>query len=584
MRTISLLVLLLLSKKPSITSAQLVERQERGFWPDIGDLFWDGLSIFRGVGDLFQDPQDSGSSEPAPPPATDTDTTSDRQISPDSPVVSPVSPPSSDTSSPVEPVYKININNDPSPLPDLGSNLPAGTPSLNEECDLTNIIDANCGKTTDQLIFTSSCAGINPKQAVSVEAKAQNQAIRETLVLVNGQNILAGRGGPGLRVSTSQICDVFFFAVPLTNKQIQDIERKPGVRSVRPNQALYTEDVPESFDPEDSDSEEIPVHTAPQSQLKARDRIILDPDAWADLRFISTPKEAFLANAYLYRSEAGQGVTIFAVGSGANVLHNEFVTETGESSLVGDRIYAVDTRGPENDYDDMGTCRASKLVGRTCGVAKKAKVMVTVVSKLLGSLLDALVQVANVLHGKLLRGEKVKGYHVMMVTLQWDNTDQEVMTYFEDLLDLLIRYFQVVVVVPAGADPYLGHGDINRWPATAERRHDIIVVGAVDIRTRKAMPWSRGGPFLSVSAPGIVRCAQNQGVSPLTRKTGTDVAAAQVAGLVAYFLSLDDVGPYLRQHIEIIPRWVKTYITTVASYQKPDDGDLAIWNLLGPWT
>ena len=375
---------------------------------------------------------------------------------------------------------------------------------------------------------------------------------------------------------------MFFFAVPLTNQQIQDIKTKPGVKSVRPNQALYTEEVLESSDLEDSDSEEIPVQIAPRSQLKARDRITVDPLAWGDLRFISTPKGASLANTYLYNSEAGQGVTIFAVNSEVNVFHDEFVTATGESSLVGDRIYAMDTSAQQDNFDDRGSCIASKMVGRTCGVAKKAKVMVTVVNSSLGSLLDALSQIANVLLGKILRGEKVKGYHVMMFTLQWDNTDPEDMAEFEELLDVLIRSLSLVVVVPAGIDQNDLNADINRWPATVESRHDIIVVGAADIRTRKEMPWSRGGPFLSVVAPGSVRCAQNQAGNLIMRRYGTDVAAAQVAGLIAYFLSLDDVGPYLRQHIEIIPRWVKTYITTIASYQKSDDDALAIWNLLGP--
>lgn len=137
MRIVRLLLLLVLHKIPSIASAQLVERQERGFWPDIGDLFWNGLTLFRGAGPLFQDPQNLDSSETEPPPATETP--SDRQTSPESPVVSPASPPSSDTLSPVEPVYKIKINNDPSPLPGLGPSLPAVIPSVDEECDPTNV-------------------------------------------------------------------------------------------------------------------------------------------------------------------------------------------------------------------------------------------------------------------------------------------------------------------------------------------------------------------------------------------------------------------------------------------------------------
>lgn len=131
MRFARLLILLVSFKKPIVASAQLIPRQEQGFWPDFG--FWDGAAFLRGVGNLFVNPQDTDTSTTKPPP--DTDTTSDRQTSPDSPEVSPASPPSSDTSSPAEPVYQLNINNDPSPLPDHTPDIPAVLPSLNEECD-----------------------------------------------------------------------------------------------------------------------------------------------------------------------------------------------------------------------------------------------------------------------------------------------------------------------------------------------------------------------------------------------------------------------------------------------------------------
>ena len=374
---------------------------------------------------------------------------------------------------------------------------------------------------------------------------------------------------------------MFFFAIALTKKQIRDIEKKPGVKSVRPNQVLQAENDPASSDMEESDSADIPVLTAPGGQLKERDRIIVDSLAWDDLRFISTPKEVERSDAYYYYSKAGEGVTVFAVDSGVNLLHDDFVTATGESALLQDRIYAMDAVGFREDYDDYGTCRASKIVGRNLGVAKRAKVMITMVSLSLSSVLDAMVQIASVLSNKDQRGENVRGYYVMTMALQWDNTDEEVTSQFEALLDMLINYYQVVVVVPAGADSSARNSDINMWPATAAGRYDIIVVGAVQAHDRKELPWSRGGPFLTVSAPGMVRCALNQAGSNYMGGRGTHVAAAQVAGLVAYFLSLDDLGPTLRNNPGDIPKWVKTYIRTVASYRKSDDDVLAIWNLLG---
>lgn len=443
--------------------------------------------------------------------------------------------------------------------------------------------DADCGKTTDQLIFTTSCAGINPNKVVSVEAKAQNQAIRELLVVMNGQNILAGTGGRGLRISTSDICDVYFFAVPLTTNQIQDIEKKPGVEFVSPNRALSSEDISESSDPADSDPAEIPVLTVPGSQLNERDRVIVDPTAWDDLRFISTPSGSLrLSRSYNYFSNAGDGVTVIGVDSGVNTLHDQFVTLTGESSLLEERIAAMDTSDLADDYDNLGTCRTSKIVGRTLGVARRAKVIVTKVARSLSSLSDVFVQIANYLNRKRVRRENVQGYHVMSIMIQWDNTDPQMTQRFEEMFDLLVREFQLVVVVPAGNDDTNQNSDIIRWPAVAERRHDIIVVGAVRSKTGTTASFSRGGPFLSVNAPGLVTCARNQAGSDDMMRRGTDVAAALVAGLAAYLLSLDDVGPNLRDMLVPIPRRVKDYVMTTASYKRlPDEFRPAIWNTLG---
>ncbi|MCJ1470236.1 hypothetical protein MMC07_008881 [Pseudocyphellaria aurata] len=582
MRTTQLLILLLSLKERISASARLVERQPQGVWPDWNPagLLWDTLTGLDGLGKLFSDPDNWGSSETDPPPNTDTH--SGRQSQPATPDVAPAPPPSVSP----EPVHKIKINNNPSPLSDHGPSYipPAVLPPVHEGCDGSDINDAGCGMTIDQLIFTTSCAGINPNQVVSVEARAQNQAIRDILIEMNSENVAAGKNVLGLRISTLYLCGVYFFAVPLTAAQISKIEKTQGVDFVRPNQALRQEHVPENPGPKVGDPAQTPVLTGPGSRPRKRDRILTDPFAWEDLRFISTPEFAPLSEAYYYYSNAGRDMTVIAVDRGVNFYHDDFLTATGQSSLLPDYICAMDTPDQPDDDDGFSTCRTSKYVGRTYGVAKKAKVMIAKVSPSLSSVVDVLVQIANNLNDKVHGRENVRGYYVMTIMIEWDNDDPQSTQRFEELLDLLTGHFQVVVVVPSGYDRSNSNSDINRWPATAGRRDDIIVVGAVEVMTERTYYFSRGGPFLTVNAPGKVRCAVNQAGNSFFEPFGTDVAAALVAGVILYLFSTEDVGRTLRGGDNPapgeIPRRVKRFIMNEASYQRFHLDPPVIWNLL----
>lgn len=442
--------------------------------------------------------------------------------------------------------------------------------------------DPNCGKTTDQLVFTSSCVGIHPNKVVSAEAMAQNQAIQDTLDAMNGQNILNRIGGRGLRRSKSDICDVYFWALPLTRDQIAQIKNKPGVHMVRPNHDPHMEDISGSSDAEDSNPAEIPVLSAPSSQLKKRGQIVEDPSAYEDLRSICTPSGSALLDSYFYDSNAGQGAINIAVDRGVNLLHDEFITATGDSSLLEEHIFAMDTSRLPGLEMNSGTCRTSKITGRTVGVARKAKVMFAKVSNAVSSLIDVFVQIANYLFRKVLKGETVGGYHVMSIMVQWDDTDQGITTRFEEILDLLINYFQLVVVVPSGRDVTMQNAQIDKWPAIAGSRHDIIVVGAFEVATGRTYDWSKGGPSLTVNAPGKVTCARNAVGSLIWRdRYGVDVAATQVAGVIVYWFSHDEIGPTLRRNPRIIPLRVKAYIKQTASYIRQGGDFPAIWNQFG---
>lgn len=59
--------------------------------------------------------------------------------------------------------------------------------------------------------------------------------------------------------------------------------------------------------------------------------------------------------------------------------------------------------------------------------------------------------------------------------------------------------------------------------------------------------------------------------------TGSSFAAPAVAGLVAYFLSLHDVGPMLRRKPHMITQVVKQHVVDIA-YVRPLGTEKAIWN------
>ena len=418
-------------------------------------------------------------------------------------------------------------------------------------------------------------------QVVSDEAKALNQAIYDALFDMNAQNVLTRQGGAGLRTSRiDSICDVHFFAVPLTRAQIQEIKQKPGVEFVSPNRALSEQVMPASFHPEDGEPAAIPAPNVPRSRLQKRARLVQDPRAGQDLRFISTGPGERLSSRYLYYEEAGQGVTIFAVGGAVNTLHDDFVRADGGRSILTDRINGMDA---SDLTDNVATCRVSKMVGRTHGVAKKAKVMVVNIINTESSFLDGISQVSEYLARKHLLHENYQGHHVMSMMQTYDFRDESVTQALDKVLDFLVKTVQLVVVVPSGVDESMKNSDIVQWPASTAGRRDIIVVGAADISGR-SMALSRGGPFLTVNGPGEGRCAdqpvQFQGSDPEYYYYGPDLAAAATTGLIAYYFSLNNIGPILRRDVTRIASVMKSFVELVSYVRIPNGDFRAIWNLL----
>ena len=340
---------------------------------------------------------------------------------------------------------------------------------------------------------------------------------------MNDKNILAGRGVAGkVRISKSDRCDVFFFGVALTKKQIGEIGGKLGVKYVVPNQRLQADDYPFGFTSSHPKIKKPPVLTAPGSRFKKRAQILSDPEAFEDLQFISTRQDAELSDAYFYREEAGEGITIIAVDVAENIRHDdEFTTTTGESPFLEQRFYGMGGGFIPDEARPRVTCRLSKMVGSTCGVARKAKVIIAKITCWVDSVLDVWSQIDSFLRRESQLGHEVHGKYVMSIMLQWDLDDPRITSELEGVLDTIIRSHQVVVVVQAGEDPTKTNADIDKWPGVRERRTGLIVVGAMDVSTGRMYPFSKAGQHLTINAPGEVECAI--GEEHYTYTTGTRV-------------------------------------------------------------
>lgn len=115
---------------------------------------------------------------------------------------------------------------------------------------------------------------------------------------------------------------------------------------------------------------------------------------------------------------------------------------------------------------------------------------------------------------------------VMLLNTLWNTMDLVTMHKFEDLLGTMVWKYGIVTVVSAGKGYY---------PAEYANAHLVIPAGAVDASGAK-FPCSPGLGEVTVTAPGETRCASNNGGEGTI--TSMLPAAAQAAGLAAYFLTL----------------------------------------------
>lgn len=424
----------------------------------------------------------------------------------------------------------------------------------------------------DRVILTSICENLASNQIQITEAiRSRNQLIESTLTDIDTLNKRNGHPGPGVRKSQSNSYDVLYFLVPLTDKQVDDINRLDGVYTVEFSQKLMDFNYREN-DPALQETLQTPIKVKGRQlddppTFNPSFQIETQPGVYPDLGFISTPFKKETARAYNYESKAGEGVVAWVMNSGVD-RDPDFVIE--------EYHFAQGATAEEVDDLGLGTCYASKITG-LYGVAKKGRLKIMKIGFHLGSVADGLTGIIDSV------SKMAVGFTVIALDENWAPLGGVMTKVIEDLITTLEQVYQVPIVVKGGdesdSNKYSNPAELNiiTLPALWSQTHPLIVVGAVDPLSGKRYPWSRGGPFKTISAPGRVKCTNQfkPGSSQITK--GGDFAAAQVTGLLVYLLSSAQYGDHLRMDPSGVPRAIKELVLQLG-YIREGSQDISIWN------
>ena len=249
----------------------------------------------------------------------------------------------------------------------------------------------------------------------------------------------------------------------------------------------------------------------------------------------------------MYDSTAGGGTNVYVLDSGISTDHDDFEGRATWGTTILEGQDSTDSNGD-------GTFCAGIIASRNYGVAKSAKVIavktldgdlnVNVSASVAGvkwALADHQSNVAaNITTPGISLGSVIflnPGINALTVTDESDSLNQAINAAVEA---------GVNVVVPAG------NNGTDACSSIAQSKALIVGASGLD----DSMPFfSNSGPCISLFAPGLsIKSAYIDGRRSVNTLSGTEMAAAHVAGLLAYFLALQPAADPKSTLLEIATR------------------------------
>ncbi|PGG98750.1 subtilisin-like serine protease pepC [Helicocarpus griseus UAMH5409] len=234
-------------------------------------------------------------------------------------------------------------------------------------------------------------------------------------------------------------------------------------------------------------------------------------------------------NKYLYAADGGEGVDVYVIDTGTNIDHVDFEGRAnwGKTIPMGDE---------DVDGNGHGTHCSGTVAGKKFGVAKKANIYAVKVLKSngSGSMSDVVkgVEWAAASHSRKVEAAKAgkgkKGFKGSAANMSLGGGKSVT-------LDLAVN-----AAVDAGIHFAVAAGNdnadsCNYSPAAAEK---AVTVGASTLADERAY-FSNYGPCNDIFAPGLNILSTWIGSKyAVNTISGTSMASPHIAGLLAYFLSL----------------------------------------------
>jgi cerevisin len=278
-------------------------------------------------------------------------------------------------------------------------------------------------------------------------------------------------------------------------------------------------------------------------------------------------------NKYLYASEGGEGVDVYVIDTGTNIEHVDFEGRAhwGKTIPAGDS---------DEDGNGHGTHCSGTIAGKKYGVAKKANVYAVKVLRSNGSgtMADVVAGVewaakSHLEQVKAAKDGKRKGFKGSVANMSLGGGKTRAL---DDTVNAAVSV-GVHFAVAAGND---NADACNYSPAAAEK---AITVGASAIDDSRAY-FSNYGKCTDIFAPGLSILSTWIGSKYATNTiSGTSMASPHIAGLLAYYLSLQPDADSEYGMATITPKKLKENLIKIATQGAlsdipKDTPNLLAWN------
>ncbi|KAK6500639.1 serine protease [Arthrobotrys conoides] len=270
-------------------------------------------------------------------------------------------------------------------------------------------------------------------------------------------------------------------------------------------------------------------------------------------------------NKYLYSTDGGEGVNVYVIDTGTNIKHVDFEGRANWGKTI-----------PANDEDldgnGHGTHCSGTIAGKKYGVAKKASVYAVKVLKSNGSgtMSDVVKGVEWAVTDHLKRSKSQKGFKGSVANMSLGGGKSTT-------LDLAVNAAVdngIHFAVAAGND---NADACNYSPAAAQK---AVTVGASTLGDSRAY-FSNHGKCVDIFAPGLnIQSTWIGSEHAVNTISGTSMASPHIAGLLAYFVSLQPAKDSAFAVGELTPAALKKSMVSIASRGKLGDLPKETVNLL----